>query len=136
VLLAVIATALWVREPGGATGQALAQAQPLVGARGVFAFSGQLDRERFGLFMLDVDQGTLWCYELVPVEGVRKLRLVAARTFMYDRYLQSFNNLEPGFREVQQMVARERQARPADEAAPAVPETDVQPGADRPSVPE
>ncbi len=107
VLLAVIATALWMQPPGGLPA-ALAQNQPLAGARGVYAFTGQLEPNRYGLFMLDVDQGTIWCYELESGAGTRKLRLVAARTWVYDRYLQDFNCAPPDFRAVQQLVAQQR----------------------------
>lgn len=109
ILLAVIATALWLRPPGTPLPSALAQNQPLAGARGVFAFTGQLDRNRYGLFMLDVDQGTIWCYELENVGGTHKLRLVAARTWVYDRYLQDFNCAPPDFRMVQKLVAEQRE---------------------------
>lgn len=106
--LAVIATALWTRGPERLLPSALAQGQALAGARGVFAFTGQLDHNRYGLFMLDVDSGTIWCYELASEDGMRKLRLVAARTWIYDRYLQDFNCAAPDFRMVQQLVAEQR----------------------------
>ncbi|MGD8451300.1 MAG: hypothetical protein PVJ57_05725 [Phycisphaerae bacterium] len=119
ILLAVIATALWMRGPDRLLPTALAQGQPLAGARGVFAFTGQLDHNRFGLFMLDVDSGTIWCYELASADGMRKLRLVAARTWIYDRYLQDFNCAPPDFRMVQQLVAEQRaRSEEADESPP------------------
>lgn len=108
VLLAVIATALWVRPGDALLPTAMAQNQPLAGARGVFAFTGQIDRDRHGLFMLDVDQGTIWCYGFDSVNGVRKLRLIAGRTWIYDRYLQDFNCAKPDFREVQSLVSQQR----------------------------
>ncbi len=109
VLLGMIASAMWTRGPGdGFLPRALAQNQPRAGARGVFAFTGQIDHNRFGLFMLDVDQGTIWCYEIDNAGGTRKLRLVAARTFIYDRYLKDFNCDEPSFRMVQKLVAQQR----------------------------
>ncbi|MFH1746045.1 MAG: hypothetical protein ABIG44_03260 [Planctomycetota bacterium] len=108
ILLAIIATALWIRPTGELLPSAHAQNQPLVGARGVFAFTGPLDRNHYGLFMLDVDQGTIWCYELETVGGSRKLRLIAARTWIYDRYLQDFNCAQPDFRMVQKLVAEQR----------------------------
>lgn len=113
-LLAVIAIGLWRGQDTG--GVAWAQNQPMAGARGLFAFTGQLDRDSYGLFMLDVDQGTVWCYEVENAGGARRLRLVAARTFMYDRYLQDFNCAPPDFRTVQQLVAQQRQQRAADNA--------------------
>ncbi len=108
VLLAFIAGVLWTPTPGQVASTALAQQQPLVGARGVYAFTGQLDHNRFGLFMLDIEQGTVWCYEMDSVGGVRKLRLIAARSWVYDRYLRDFNCAPPDFREVQQLVAQQR----------------------------
>lgn len=107
-LLAVIAGGLWLRPAGPWLPAAWAQNRPLAGARGVYAFTGQLDRDRYGLFMLDVDQGTIWCYELQEVGGTPKLRLVAARTWIYDRYLQDFNCAAPDFRMVQELVAQQR----------------------------
>lgn len=101
---------------------------PPVGARGIFAFSGQLDAGSHGLFMLDVDQGTLWCYEIERAQGVRSLRLVAARSWVYDRYLENFNvsGLEP--KAVQELVAAQRgSARPTERAPRSLPESDENP---------
>ncbi len=109
VLLGMIASAMWTRGPAeGFLPSALAQGQQGAGARGVFAFTGQIDHNRFGLFMLDVDQGTIWCYEIDKAGGTRKLRLVAARTFIYDRYLKDFNCDNPSFRMVQKLVDQQR----------------------------
>ncbi|TWT45758.1 hypothetical protein RAS1_21890 [Phycisphaerae bacterium RAS1] len=116
VLLSVIAAGLWLRPAGDPLPAAFAQNPSLAGARGVFAFAGQLAPDRFGLFMLDVDQGTIWIYELDNVGGSRKLRLAAARAWTYDRYLQDFNSASPDFREVQQLVAQQR-ARAGDRGA-------------------
>ena len=111
LLLAVIAGILIGRGNGEAT--AIAQTTPLAGGRGVFAFTGPIEGDRYGLFMLDIEQGTLWCYEIDNVGGVRKLRLFAARSWLYDRYLQEFNvdGLSPV--EVQALVAKQR-SRPDD----------------------
>jgi hypothetical protein len=116
-LLAFIAGTLWTRPLGSAGSVAFAQNPPLVGARGVYAFTGQLDRNRFGLFMLDIEQGTVWCYEIDNAGQTRKLRLIAARTWVYDRYLRDFNCLSPDYREVQQLVALQRES-----SAPSVDE--------------
>lgn len=122
VLLAFIAGMLWTRSEAPV---AQAQSTPLVGARGVYAFTGQLDQNRFGLFMLDIEQGTIWCYELDTVGGTRKLRLIAARTWVYDRYLRDFNCAAPDFRAVQQLVAQQR-ALPTPGADETVGENELQ----------
>jgi hypothetical protein len=130
VALTGIAVALWLRPGDTLLPTALAQNQPLAGARGVFAFTGPLDRDQYGLFMLDVDQGTIWCYAFDVVGGTRKLRLIAARTWVYDRYLQDFNCAKPDFREIQALVTQQRERStgaapktPGDPPAPVPPET-------------
>jgi hypothetical protein len=117
ILLAAIAAALWTRGDASLLPTAAAQNQPIAGARGIYAFTGQLDNNRYGLFMLDIDQGTIWCYEIEAVDGTRKLRLVAARTWIYDRYLQDFNSAQPDFRTVQKLVARQRAQLPGGREA-------------------
>lgn len=93
ILLAVIATALIVRPAGSPFALPMAHADtPMAGARGIFAFTGQIDVNRYGLFMMDVDTRNVWCYEYLP--NTRRLRLVFARSFDFDRYLES-HNLDP-----------------------------------------
>ncbi len=111
VLLALIAGGLWGGRGGGGTPVASAQNTPMVGARGVYAIAGQIDRDTYGLFMLDIEQGTMWCYELDTVDGVRKLRLVAGRSWLYDRYLRDFNCAPPSYRDVQDLVSLQRRHR-------------------------
>lgn len=107
VLLAFIGGALWQRGDRSLLSSALAQGTP-AGARGVFAFTGQIDEAAYGLFMIDIEQGTVWCYEIENQGGVRQLRLAAARTWIYDRYLRDFNCAQPDFRKVQELVAKQR----------------------------
>ena len=91
-LLALIAFELAVQDsPRWSVREAWAQYGGQAGARGVYAFTGQLDKNTYGLFMMDVDAGTIWCYEFTgnrPDE--RSLRLVAGRSWLYDRYLENF----------------------------------------------
>ncbi len=116
-LLAAIAGGLWLRGEQSGLPAAVAQNAGLAGARGVYAFTGPIDRDQYGLFMLDVDEGTVWCYAFDNVDGTRKLRLVAARTWVYDRYLKDFNCAAPDFRTVQQLVSEQR-SRPTSESVP------------------
>jgi hypothetical protein len=119
VLLAIIATALvsrmdqrvldktaWgqpaIQQPGG--GQ--------VGARGIYAFPGRIDRERFGIFMMDVDAATVWCYALDRgSDNQVHLELVAARSWYWDRFLEEFNVAGPVPGAVQEMVEQQRSHR-------------------------
>lgn len=109
IFLAIIATALLTRGTNGPLGATPAMGDaPMAGARGIFAFTGQIDQNRYGLFMMDVDSSNVWCYEYLP--GSRKLKLVAARSFLYDRYLENYQTDEPKPATVKLMLERERQA--------------------------
>lgn len=110
VALTVIATTMLVRGGDVRLGSA-AFAQPVSssGARGVFAFSGELSKGTYGVYMVDVDAMTMWVYEYLPQKGC--LRLAAARTWRYDRYLENHNvcDLPPDV--VEQMIEEQRQFR-------------------------
>ncbi len=106
VLLAVIATALVLRKDMPFQLPAAYGDSRMVGANGIFAFTGQIDRNSYGLFMMDVDNNTVWCYQYVPNLG--KLRLVAARSFLYDRSLENHNCADPTPEAVSNMLERER----------------------------
>jgi len=118
VCLAVIATVLVVRrddslimrsahaQPAGAGGPGQA------GARGIYAFPAQLTAKSYGLFMMDVDTGTIWCYEMEKGAGGKfQLSLVAARSWIFDRYLEEFNVAEPVPGAVRLMVQQQRSHR-------------------------
>ena len=88
-------------------------------ARGVYAFSGPIEANRYGLFMLDIEQGTVWCYEFDKDDtGTRKLRLSAARSWVYDRYLKNFNCAGFSPAQIQELVAQERANLAAGAAEP------------------
>jgi hypothetical protein len=89
--------------------EALAQPVSSAGARGVFAFSGPLTKSTFGVFVVDVDAMTLWAYEYQPQKGC--LRLAAARTWRYDRYLENYNGCDLAPDAVEQLVEEQRQYR-------------------------
>lgn len=115
VLLAVIATALISRrDEAWLSSQAVAQmsaggASPASGARGIYAFTGQLGAKDYGLFMMDVDTGTVWCYQMARSrDGELQMQLVAARSWIFDRFLEEFSVAKPTPSEVQGMVRLQR----------------------------
>jgi len=57
----------------------------------------QLDRESYGLAMVDTTGQTLWIYEISNRGGpaYNRLKLVAARSWRYDRELEQYNTAEP-----------------------------------------
>jgi hypothetical protein len=103
-LMGVIATVLVLRldEPNAAYAQ-----NARVGAAGIFAFSGQMSPGTFGVWMVNVDSGTIWAYELAG-GNPKKLRLVAARSFLSDRLLEEFNAETPKPHEVEALVEEQR----------------------------
>lgn len=112
VLLAIIATCQVMRlDEGSWLPEAYAQRQK-VGAAGVFAFTGQLGPRTYGLFMVDVDAGNVWCYEYSQENG--RLRLVAGRSFLYDRHLEEFNVEPPTPADVAKLVERLKSRRASD----------------------
>jgi hypothetical protein len=56
----------------------------------------QIERDRYGLAMVDTVGQTLWIYELNNVGPAHsRLRLLAARSWQYDRMLKQYNTAEP-----------------------------------------
>ena len=86
-----------------------AQSAGGAGARGVFAFSGQLSKSTYGVFVVDTDASTIWAYEYLAAKGC--LRLAGARTWRYDRYLENYNSCDLSPEAVEQMVEEQRQYR-------------------------
>jgi len=80
----------------------LAQSTGGGSAGGVMAFTGQIDRDQYGIIMVDVDAGTLWVYQLKRPGN--QLKLMATRSWMYDRYLEEFNCAEPTPGEVARLI--------------------------------
>ena len=90
-------------------GTALGQAISSGGSRGVFAFSGQLTKNSYGIYMVDVDAMTIWVYEYLSRKGC--LRLASARTWRYDRYLEDYNHCDLPPDAVEQLIEDQRQYR-------------------------
>ncbi len=93
---------------------ALAQATPiatpagaLLGARGIYMMPAQLGPTTYGLYLMDVDSGTICIYKALP--DVNHFRLMAARSFKYDRFLEDFNNEPLRPKEVQKIVEAQQQ---------------------------
>lgn len=101
-----------------------------LGARGIFAFPAQMGPKEFGLFMVDVDTGTLWCYEIARGRtGEPFLKLMAARSWMADRYLEEFNVADPTPSQVRALIEQQRALRGTAEPPGMTPETPTPPEA-------
>lgn len=98
--------------------------QPIAGGAGLFVMPAQFAETRWGCYVMDVDTQTLVAYEYTPAN--RALRLVAARSFRYDRQLRNHNTFpEPD--EIEAMLEKEQNSRVNPPAAqPAQPEQQKQ----------
>jgi hypothetical protein len=106
IALVVIAVEVALKADAPGMPAAFGQATSSAGLRGVFAFSGQLSKTSYGIFMVDVDAMTIWIYEYLPQKSC--LRLAAARTWRYDRYLEDYNGCGPPPDVIEQMIEEQR----------------------------
>jgi hypothetical protein len=95
------------REGPGFTLSARAQSLRPTTTGGIMAFTGQIDKEIYGIMMVDVDAGTLWVYQYRKAGN--QLKLLAARSWLYDRYLEEYNCSQPTPSEVAQLIASQQQ---------------------------
>ena len=102
-LLGVIAACLLI-EVGFATSAARGQVTG-GGAGKVFAVAGQVTPGTYGLYLLDLETNTICVYQYVSTE--RQLRLVAARTTVFDRQLDEYNTKPPP-RDIRQLVEQHK----------------------------
>lgn len=107
--LVVIAVGLVSRRDLPLSELAFGQLPTSGGSRGVFAFSGQLSKGTYGVYMVDTDSMTIWAYEYLSQKGC--LRLAGARTWRYDRYLENYNVCDLPPEAVEDMVDEQRQNR-------------------------
>ena len=88
---------------------AYGQNQPaFAGGGGLFIVPGQFASNTFGCYLMDVDAQTLAAYQWFP--GEKKMRLVAARSFRYDRMLGEFNTDSPSPPEVKALLDKQNEA--------------------------
>ncbi|MHC4792269.1 MAG: hypothetical protein ACYS8Y_12715 [Planctomycetota bacterium] len=74
-------------------------------AGGIFVIPVQIERDSYGLAMVDTVGQTLWIYELNsrgPAHN--RLRLLAARSWRYDKLLQQYNTAEPKPEQVKRLL--------------------------------
>jgi len=111
VLLAVNAVILLLRPGDNAAwaqpGQAAAAAR--ADTSGVFVVPAQFDKDLWGAYLVDTRAGTIVVYLYSPNE--RRLKLTAARTFVYDRYLENYNT-DPSPSEIAEIISKARLIRP------------------------
>lgn len=111
-LLGVIAVCL-VIEVGSSIASAR-QAGGVASGDSVLVVAGQITRDSYGLYLVDLESKSICVYQWLG--GPRKLRLMAARSYVFDRKLDEYNT-EPSPREIKELVEQAR--RLGKTAAPA-----------------
>lgn len=92
---------------GGKLGSSAgAEAELQTGGNGrILVVPVQIERDSYGLAMVDTVGQTLWIYELNSRGPAHKwLRLLAARSWRYDRLLQEFNTDKPKPEQVKMLL--------------------------------
>lgn len=68
----------------------------------------QIERDMYGLAMVDTVGQTLWIYELNGTGPAHsRLKLLAARSWQYDRQLKQYNTAEPKPEQVKMLLEEE-----------------------------
>jgi hypothetical protein len=103
LLLAVIATCLLI-EAGAGSRPVYADATS-ASAGNMIAVAGKVTADTYGLYLVDLKNGTIMVYEYLS--GKRQLRLMAARTYQFDVQLDEYNT-EPSPREIKKLVQQNK----------------------------
>ena len=102
-LLAVIAACLLMEAavgPSPARGQ-----EPAGAADHIIVSTGKVTAESYGLYIVDLKNGTIAVYQYLTSQ--RKLRLMAVRNFLFDVQLDEYNT-EPAPREIRKLVQQQK----------------------------
>lgn len=97
---------VWLLVELGSSGTAEAQVVQSAGdGRHVVVVAGQISPQTYGLYLVDYENRTICIYEYV--DGARKLRLRASRSYSFDVRLDEYNT-EPKPREIQRLVGDQK----------------------------
>ena len=110
VILLAANAAILICQPGGMPAWAQGVGAAAKNDSGsVFVVPGQIDKNLYGAYLVDTRAGTIVLYQYNP--DTRKLKLAAARSFVYDRYLESYNT-DPAPSEIADLVAKSKRIVP------------------------
>ena len=86
----------------------------------IVAITGQISRDTYGIYLVDLDNQTICVYQYLT--SAKTLKLLATRTFAYDVQLDEYNT-EPSPRQIRQMVTEHRRLidEPIEPTEPAEP---------------
>ncbi|MBN1392441.1 MAG: hypothetical protein JW947_06510 [Sedimentisphaerales bacterium] len=80
----------------------------------------QIERDKYGVAMIDTVGQTLWIYELNSTGPAHsRLKLFAARSWQYDRLLKQYNTAEPKPEQVRMLLEEEAASKQVKEQVKA-----------------
>lgn len=106
-ILAVAMIYVWVLGSRLKT-PTIAEATPQETSQGeVLVVPIQIDRDNYGIAMVDTNRQSLWIYELNRRAAAHnRLRLLAARSWKYDKLLEDYNTAEPKPKQIKELLER------------------------------
>jgi hypothetical protein len=88
----------------------------------ILAVPIQISRENQGIALIDTRNRTLWIYELFDRQtGFKQIRLMAARSWEYDRLLTEWNSAEPTPQQIRTVLENIHQKQMLESIQPAEP---------------
>jgi hypothetical protein len=111
-------TKAYAQSGGGGAG---APVGPAINTRGIYMMPAQLGVNTWGVYLLDLDSSTIVVYRALP--EANRFKLMAARSWKSDRFLEDFNNDAPTPKDVARLVEiqRQRMELKAQDTQPANP---------------
>lgn len=92
------------------------------GAASIQVIPIQISRENQGIVMVDTRSKTIWIYELFDRQtGFKQIRLMAARTWEYDRLLTEWNSAEPTPQQIRSVLENIHQQQMMEAIQPREP---------------
>ncbi len=97
-------------------------AADLTGAPAILAVPIQISRENQGIALIDTRSRTLWIYEFFDRQtGFKQIRLMAARSWEYDRLLTEWNSAEPTPQQIRTVLENIHQKQMLESIQPEQP---------------
>lgn len=94
----------------------------LASGSAILAVPIQISRENQGIALIDTRNRTLWIYELFDRQtGFKQIRLMAARSWEYDRLLTEWNSAEPTPHQIRTVLENIHQKQMLESIQPAEP---------------
>ena len=94
----------------------------LASGSAILAVPIQISRENQGIALIDTRNRTLWIYELFDRQtGFKQIRLMAARSWEYDRLLTEWNSAEPTPQQIRTVLENIHQKQMLESIQPAEP---------------